>query len=50
MRENLLSLLPKLTMADRKLITEAMRRYDRDKLVIDYNNSKQMGSCPVSLS
>jgi hypothetical protein len=37
---NLLECLPKLTQDERKLITEAMRRYDPEKLVIDYNNVK----------
>jgi hypothetical protein len=37
---NLLALAWKLTEEERKLIAEAMRRYDPEKLVIDYNNVK----------
>jgi hypothetical protein len=40
---NLLGWLPKLTEEERKLITEAMRRYDPEKLVLDYKNNGQIG-------
>jgi hypothetical protein len=40
---NLLAWLPCLTEAERKLIAEAMRRYDPEKPVIDYNNDGEIG-------
>lgn len=40
---NLLGLAWKLTEAERKLITEAIRRHDPEKPVIDYNDLDRIG-------
>ena len=40
---NLLAVVWKLTEAERKLIAEAMRRYDPEKPEIDYNDLGMIG-------